>query len=112
MFTLPYISHGRKSNLVEFEILPVEIPIEEIWVLPWVPKCNEIGRQSNCSKSGGGDSTASFTCWDQQLGSCDKKCCSRSMGLNRSTKCHVESDCCQNLTVLPLENGDGIWCWL
>ena len=56
------IYHGRKSNLVEFQILPVESPIgvstnlnvvesklqlefllvenpiKEIWVLPWGPK--------------------------------------------------------------------------
>ena len=119
-FDMYYICHGRKSNLVEFQILPVESPIgvstsiespigvstninlvenpiKEIWVLPWGPNSNKLVRQSNCSKSGWGDNTASFTCWDQQLGSCDRKCCCRSIGLNGSTKCHVESDCCQNL---------------
>ena len=46
------LCHGRKSNLVEFQILPVESPMKEIWLLPWGPKSNKLGRQSNCSKSG------------------------------------------------------------
>ena len=41
------ICHGRKSNLVEFQILPVKSPIQEVWVLLGSLKFNKLVKYSN-----------------------------------------------------------------
>ena len=53
MFEFGIICHGRKSNLVEFQTLPVESPIEEIWVLLWGPKSNKLGMGGTSTNNSG-----------------------------------------------------------
>ena len=94
------VCHGRKSNLVEFQILPVDslvrvstsrkfnspIGLSTMTKLVGSPIGVSTSRKSNLGDLG---------VWP--LGPKADKCYCRSIDVNCSTKCNVGSDCCQKL---------------
>ena len=94
------VCHGRKSNLVEFQILPVDslvrvstsrkfkspIGLSTMTKLVESPIGVSTSRKSNLGDLG---------VWP--LGPKSDKCYCRSIDVNCSTKCSVGSDCCQKL---------------
>ena len=68
------------------------------WVLPWGPKCNKVCRYSNLDIETLDELTVLQALHAQtNWAVVENKCCCKSKGVNCSTKCHVGSDCCQNL---------------